>query len=191
MRRMVSLLLAIVLLLSACDSPGPAPIAPTPIASVATSTPRPWSDLPTPPAEIAKDKPDILVTLTHEQGATLFPARVIARDESSAAGFQETVHYIEITFELKNNTTHDIDKVSGPILLYDASGAELDANRVEGTSPIKAGDTVTQTAQFTDVASMDSRRKLKVIPLDQLKAEFRPQYISYSDGTGQEIKYAK
>lgn len=191
MRRKVLILLATAFLLAACDPSGPVPVAPTPVGPVATSTPRAWGDLPTPPAEISKDKPDILVNLTHEQGATLFPARVIARDDSTAAGFQETIHYIGITFELKNNTTHDIDKVTGPLLLYDASGAELDADRVDGTTPIKAGATITQTAYFTDVASMESRQKLKVIPLEQMKAEFRPQFISYSNGTGQEIKYAK
>ena len=189
MRPKILLLVLTALFLVACDSSGPAPATPAPAV---TNTPRPWGELPTPPAEISNSKPEVLVNLTHEQGATLFPVRVLSRDTDSRPGFQEAqVREIIITVEMKNNTNHDIVKVSGPILLHDASGAEIDSAKVEETPSIKAGVAITRAIYFTDTDSMPSRKKLKEVPLEQLSAEFRPRFISYSDGTGQEIQYAK
>jgi hypothetical protein len=177
------------LLLAACDSSGPPTATPAPAA---TSTPRPWSALPTPPPEISKSKPDLLVNLTHEQGATLFPVRVLSRAAGSRSGFLEAhIPEIVVTIEMKNNTSHDIERVSGPLLLHDANGEEIDSARIEETPAIKAGVVITRALHFTDTDSMPSRKKLKEVPLEQLSAEFRPLFISYSDGTGQEIQYTR
>jgi hypothetical protein len=134
----------------------------------------------------------VLVSLTHEQGATLFPARVLGRDTDSRPGYLEAqVPEIVLTIEIRNNTNHDIDKVSGPLLLHDATGAEIESAKIEETPAIKAGVVITRALYFTDTDSMPGRKKLKEIPLEQLSAEFRPLFISYSDGTGQEIQYAR
>lgn len=185
--RATALLLTAILLLSACDG-GSTPPTPTAVAQ----EPPPWEAQSTPPAAIQVDQPEILVSITKEEGNTLFPMRVVRRTTSSHPDAQgNPIPFISFIIEVKNNTRHDIAKMSGTVFFNNVNGQEIDADRLDLINPISAGATITHNQEFLANEIVPSRKVLKEVPIKDIRLEFRPLFISYANGVGQEIKYEK
>ena len=177
----LALLLA---LLAACDG-GP-PATPAPVVE------------PTPTWEAASDLPEEYtteqvpgeVTLSREEGQSLFSVRLVGREGSASPDFVgNPLKYINFLVELRNNTRHDIGKASGTILFNDSSGMFLDGDRVEQVPAVKAGEAVTITHAFIDTETVKVRATLREITLNTLRVKFQPYFITFQNGTGQEILY--
>jgi hypothetical protein len=169
---------------AACDS-GP-PATPAPVVEP-TPTWEAASDLP---EEYTSEQVPGEVTLSREEGQLLFSVRLVGRGSRASSDFQGTrPNYINFLVQLRNNTKHDITKASGTILFNDSSGMFLDGDRVEQVPPVKAGEAVTITHSFLDTESVQVRATLREIPLNDLRVKFQPYFITFQDGTGQEILY--
>jgi hypothetical protein len=174
------------LLLSSCG--GPAAPTPTPLPP----EPAPWGPEATPPAAIQVDRPEGSITLSRDEGKTIFLARVIGRELTSQNDFQgNPIGYITFQLEVKNNTRHDINRASGTIFFNNTQGERLDADQFSIEQPISAGEVITTLQQFLANEIVPSRKVLKEVPLKDIRLEIHPFFVSYANGVGQEITYGK
>jgi hypothetical protein len=177
-------LVLLLALLAACDSG--TPMTPAPVVE---PTPT-WEEATDLPEDYTSEQVPGEVRLSREEGQALFSVRLVGREGSTSADFQgnplKSIHFL---VELRNNTRHDISKASGTILFNDSSGMFLDGDRVEQLPPVKAGEAVTITHAFLDTETVPVRATLRETPLNTLRVKFQPYFITFQDGTGQEIIY--
>ena len=147
--------------------------------------------MPSPPAAYLTSADSPRVSLKAGEAITLFPARVLSRTfgrESQYRGFSTPVPTALFKLEFTNNTRRDVTKFTGALYIKDPDGNRLGVYRIEYDKPVKAGGAA--VIDYTIFYNVQVRETtfMREAPLQDLKLEYRVQYINYSDGNQQEIE---
>jgi len=94
--------------------------------------------------------------------------------------------YITMKFELTNKTGKDVKGVQGNTIFYDIFDNQIYQSTFSYDQGIVANGTATWDASMEYNQFMDDHQKLKTTDLENLRLEWVPEVIIYSDGTREE-----
>lgn len=105
-------------------------------------------------------------------------------------GFQNADYqdYVTIRVVYENKSGKDIRGFKGAIQFNDLFGAEIMPVNITEDEPLKAGETKRQGFTLKYNQFIDKHVKLRNTSLENMKVEWRPEAILFSDGTSMEVK---
>jgi hypothetical protein len=107
-------------------------------------------------------------------------------------GFQDADYqeYVTIRVMYENKSGKDIRGFKGALQFNDLFGAEILPFTISEDESLKAGETKRQGWTLKYNQFIDRHVKLRNTALDNMKVEWKPQIILFSDGTSLEVKSA-
>lgn len=95
--------------------------------------------------------------------------------------------YITMKFELTNKTDKDVKGVQGNTIFYDIFDNQIYQSTFSYDQGILASGTATWDATIEYNEFMDDHQKLKTTNLENIRLEWVPEVIIYSDGTKEQV----
>jgi hypothetical protein len=120
--------------------------------------------------------------------------RVTLRDALTVTvfdkAFQNVAHqdYVTIRVAYENTSGKDIRGFKGVLQFNDLFGAEIVPFTISEDEPLRMGETKRQGWTLKYNQFKDEHVKLRNTVLDNLKIDWKPQIILFSDGTSMEVK---